>query len=91
MGAFFSLPAAGAMFFFSAWLLMIFGGRPLSVPSSVEGSLRIFGAIASAPNFADADLSSLTSAFTGGAPVPVPLLQAWVPALAVDYPCMREA
>lgn len=28
-------------------LLMIFGGRPLSVPSSVEGSLRIFGAIAS--------------------------------------------
>lgn len=37
----------------------------------------IFGAIASAPNFATADLSSLTSAFTGGAPVPVPLLQAW--------------
>jgi fatty-acyl-CoA synthase len=37
----------------------------------------IFGAIASAPNFADADLSSLKSAFTGGAPVPVPLLQAW--------------
>ncbi|MGQ0629715.1 MAG: class I adenylate-forming enzyme family protein [Sporichthyaceae bacterium] len=37
----------------------------------------IFGAIASAPNFADADLSSLTSAFTGGAPVPVPLLHAW--------------
>lgn len=37
----------------------------------------IFGAIASAPNFGDADLSSLTSAFTGGAPVPVPLLQAW--------------
>ncbi|HUR72911.1 MAG TPA: AMP-binding protein [Sporichthya sp.] len=37
----------------------------------------IFGAIASAPNFADADLSSLTSAFTGGAPVPVPMLQAW--------------
>jgi len=28
-------------------LLMIFGGRPVSVPSSVEGSLRIFGAIAS--------------------------------------------
>jgi branched-chain amino acid transport system permease protein len=28
-------------------LLMVFGGRPLSVPSSVEGSLRIFGAIAS--------------------------------------------
>lgn len=28
-------------------LLMIFGGRPLSVPSSVEGSLRVFGAIAS--------------------------------------------
>ncbi len=37
----------------------------------------IFGAIASAPNFGSADLSSLTSAFTGGAPVPVPLLQAW--------------
>jgi branched-chain amino acid transport system permease protein len=28
-------------------LLMIFGGRPLSVPSSVEGSFRILGAIAS--------------------------------------------
>jgi branched-chain amino acid transport system permease protein len=28
-------------------LLMIFGGRPLSIPSSVEGSLRILGAIAS--------------------------------------------
>lgn len=37
----------------------------------------IFGAIASAPNFATADLSSLTSAFTGGAPVPVPMLEAW--------------
>lgn len=37
----------------------------------------IFGAIASAPNFADADLSSLTSAFTGGAPVPIPMLAAW--------------
>lgn len=28
-------------------LLMVFGGRPLSVPSSVDGSLRVFGAIAS--------------------------------------------
>lgn len=28
-------------------LLMVFGGRPLKVPGSVEGSLRIFGAIAS--------------------------------------------
>jgi branched-chain amino acid transport system permease protein len=28
-------------------MLMVFGGRPLSVPGSVEGSLRIFGAIAS--------------------------------------------
>jgi branched-chain amino acid transport system permease protein len=27
-------------------LLMVFGGRPLSVPGEVEGSLRIFGAIA---------------------------------------------
>ncbi len=26
MGAFFRLPAAGAMFFVSAWLLMIFAG-----------------------------------------------------------------
>jgi fatty-acyl-CoA synthase len=41
------------------------------------GVPMIFGAIASAPNFAAADLSSLTSAFTGGAPVPVPMLQAW--------------
>jgi fatty-acyl-CoA synthase len=37
----------------------------------------IFDAIAAAPNFAAADLSSLKSAFTGGAPVPVPMLQAW--------------
>lgn len=37
----------------------------------------IFGAIAKAPEFADADLSSLVSAFTGGAAVPVPLLKAW--------------
>jgi len=28
-------------------LLMIFGGRPLSVPGSVEGSITVFGAIAS--------------------------------------------
>lgn len=28
-------------------LLMVFGGRPKSVPGSVEGSVRIFGAIAS--------------------------------------------
>jgi fatty-acyl-CoA synthase len=41
------------------------------------GVPMIFGAIAAAPNFAGADLSSLTSAFTGGAPVPVPMLQAW--------------
>lgn len=41
------------------------------------GVPMIFGAIASAPNFGTADLSSLTSAFTGGAPVPVPMLQAW--------------
>jgi fatty-acyl-CoA synthase len=41
------------------------------------GVPMIFGAIASAPNFATADLSSLSSAFTGGAPVPVPMLQAW--------------
>ena len=37
----------------------------------------IFGAIAKAPEFGEADLSSLRSAFTGGAPVPVPLLQSW--------------
>ncbi|MGQ0465019.1 MAG: class I adenylate-forming enzyme family protein [Sporichthyaceae bacterium] len=44
---------------------------------AIFGVPLIFGAIASAPNFAAADLSSLASAFTGGAPVPVPLLAAW--------------
>ncbi|KAA1394225.1 class I adenylate-forming enzyme family protein [Aeromicrobium ginsengisoli] len=37
----------------------------------------IFQAIASAPEFADADLSSVETAIVGGAAVPVPLLEAW--------------
>jgi branched-chain amino acid transport system permease protein len=41
------LVTLGLSLLISNILLMIFGGRPLSVPSSVDGSLRIFGAIAS--------------------------------------------
>lgn len=37
----------------------------------------IFGAMAKMPEFATADLSSLKTALTGGAAVPVPLLKAW--------------
>jgi fatty-acyl-CoA synthase len=37
----------------------------------------IFDAMAKTPEFADADLSSLKTALTGGAAVPVPLLKAW--------------
>lgn len=37
----------------------------------------IFERMAAAPEFADADLSSLKTILTGGAPVPVPLLKAW--------------
>jgi fatty-acyl-CoA synthase len=45
--------------------------------TALFGVPLIFGAIASAENFATADLSALSSAFTGGAAVPVPLLAAW--------------
>ena len=45
--------------------------------TALFGVPLIFGAIAAAENFATADLSSLSSAFTGGAAVPVSLLQAW--------------
>ncbi|AIJ23297.1 class I adenylate-forming enzyme family protein [Amycolatopsis methanolica] len=37
----------------------------------------IFGAMAKSPEFATAQLSSLKTALTGGAAVPVPLLEAW--------------
>jgi len=45
--------------------------------TALFGVPLIFGAIAAAENFAEADLSALSSAFTGGAAVGVPLLQAW--------------
>lgn len=42
------------------------------------GVPMLFEQIALAPGFADADLSSLKSATTGGAPVPLPTLDAWL-------------
>jgi fatty-acyl-CoA synthase len=45
--------------------------------TALFGVPLIFGAIANAENFAAADLSALSSAFTGGAAVPVQLLQVW--------------
>ncbi|MGQ0845743.1 MAG: class I adenylate-forming enzyme family protein [Sporichthyaceae bacterium] len=44
---------------------------------AIFGVPLIFGAMAAAENFAAADLSSLRTALTGGAAVPVPLLEAW--------------
>lgn len=41
------LVTLGVSLLLSNLLLMVFGGRPLSVPSSVQGSFRIFGAIVS--------------------------------------------
>lgn len=41
------LVTLGLSLLISNLLLMVFGGRPLSVPSPVDGSVRIFGAIAS--------------------------------------------
>ena len=63
MRSFFSLPAAGALFFFSAWLLMIFAGivhhdvgiRPFGYVTSMVVTIGLWlviapaaGAIASA-------------------------------------------
>ena len=45
--------------------------------SVMFGVPLIFQALASAPEFADADLRSLTTAIVGGAAVPVPLLEAY--------------
>lgn len=44
---------------------------------AIFGVPLIYQALAAAPEFADADLSSLTTAVVGGAAVPVPLLEAW--------------
>lgn len=44
---------------------------------AIFGVPLIFQAIASAPEFADADLSALETAIVGGAAVPVPLLETW--------------
>ncbi|QHN27927.1 AMP-binding protein [Gordonia pseudamarae] len=44
---------------------------------AIFGVPLIFEAISRAPEFADADLSSLKTAIVGGAAVPVPLLQRW--------------
>jgi fatty-acyl-CoA synthase len=44
---------------------------------AIFGVPLIFQALASAPEFADADLSSLETAIVGGAAVPLPLLDAW--------------
>lgn len=41
------------------------------------GVPQVFAAISSAPEFAGADLSSLRTTVTGGAPVPLPLLETW--------------
>ncbi|MDQ3224709.1 MAG: branched-chain amino acid ABC transporter permease [Gemmatimonadota bacterium] len=41
------LVTLGLSLLLSNLLLMVFGGRPLSVPSSVQGSFRLFGAIVS--------------------------------------------
>jgi fatty-acyl-CoA synthase len=44
---------------------------------AIFGVPLVYQALASAPEFADADLSSLRSAVVGGAAVPVPLLETW--------------
>ncbi|GAB3141466.1 long-chain fatty acid--CoA ligase [Amycolatopsis stemonae] len=44
---------------------------------AIFGVPLVYQALASAPEFADADLSSLRSAVVGGAAVPLPLLRAW--------------
>ncbi len=44
---------------------------------AIFGVPLIYQAIASAPEFADTDLSSLKTAVVGGAAVPVPLLETW--------------
>ncbi|KAA9153998.1 long-chain fatty acid--CoA ligase [Amycolatopsis acidicola] len=45
--------------------------------TAIFGVPLIFEAMAKSPDFAEADLSSIKTAITGGAPVPVPLLEAW--------------
>jgi fatty-acyl-CoA synthase len=44
---------------------------------AIFGVPLVFQALAAAPEFADADLSSLKTAVVGGAAVPAPLLEAW--------------
>jgi fatty-acyl-CoA synthase len=44
---------------------------------AIFGVPLIFQALASAPEFAEADLSSLETAIVGGAAVPLPLLETW--------------
>lgn len=44
---------------------------------AIFGVPLVYQALSSAPEFADADLSSLRTAVVGGAAVPVPLLEAW--------------
>ncbi|HVW44876.1 MAG TPA: AMP-binding protein [Amycolatopsis sp.] len=45
--------------------------------TTIFGVPLIFESMAKSPEFERADLSSIKSAITGGAPVPVPLLRAW--------------